>query len=167
MRNQLIGSCVLAAALALVGAGRALGQDAGATVGASYDVLYHEFSDTSAAGVHFDVAKSVGMVSAVGEIGFNHFDGATVSSFLAGGRWGLPSSNAKLSPFVQVLVGAWRCGACDLTELALQPGFGVDFMTSKMYKIRGQVDLRHIFSDFDDENAYRLSVGAVFNVGGK
>lgn len=163
MRNRVIGSCLLAASLLFVGASSASAQDGGTTVSANYDFVYHEFNETSAAGAHFDVAKSVGVFDVVGEIGFNHFDGATTSSYSAGARWALPGS-AKAAPFVQLLAGAWHC--CDETDFHLQPGVGVDFATSSALTIRGQVDLRHIFlSDIDDENAVRASVGVVFNLG--
>jgi len=135
------------------------------TFGLSYDVFYREFEETSVAGVHIDVAKPFGMLAGVGEIGFNHFGGATVSSFMGGGRLVFPhGTSSKIEPAVQVLLGAWRC--CEERDFAIQPGFIVDFPYSRNLKIRGQIDLRHIFfSDFQDENAIRLSAGIVLNLG--
>jgi opacity protein-like surface antigen len=164
MKNRVFGSCLLAASLLFVGAPKASAQ--GLTVGASYDFLYHVDGDTSSAGAHFDIAKNVGMIDVVGEVGFNHFDGVTVSSYLAGGRWAFKASNPKVAPFVQVLLGAAHYGADDFgsTEFALQPGIGVDFATSNAFKIRGQYDYRRIFSD-GGSNDNRLSVGLVFGFG--
>lgn len=163
MRQRVIGLGLLVLAVFLAGVRLASAQDP-VTVSANYDFVYHEFQDTSAAGVHIDVAKPFAMLSGVGEIGFNHFEGATISSFMAGGRWALPrGTSSKIEPSVQVLLGAWHC--CGETDLAIQPGLLVDYPYSMKVKIRGQVDLRHIFfDDFEDENAFRLSGGIVVNL---
>src|SRR5262247_1179603 len=57
---------------------------------ANYDFIYHETGATSNAGAHFDVAstwkRDVPYIGPVGEVGFNHFEGATVVSLMGGLR---------------------------------------------------------------------------------
>lgn len=165
MKIRVIGLCLLAATVFLGGAAKASAQEP-ATLGVMYDVLYHTENYNSAAGLHVDIAKNVGMIDVVGEVGFNHFDGFTYTGFLGGGRYGIPAApNAKYAPFVQLLLGGVRCGACEDTNFGLQPGVGVDFSTSQRFKIRGQFDYRRIFGEFEDANDFRLSGGIVLTLG--
>jgi hypothetical protein len=163
MRKRVVGSCLFGASLFLVGV-RAASAQGPATFSASYDVVYHELEETSAVGVHADVAKPFGMISGVGEVGANHFDGATVISLAGGGRYPLHSSNARMSPAVQILLGLWHCNACEISDAFVQPGFLLDFAKSASLKIRGQFDVRRIFFDFGAEWAERLSVGLVWEL---
>ena len=159
MSNRVIGSCLLAVSLLFVG-DRPVAAQSGVSVSGSYDFYYHEFDETSAAGAHFDVAKSLGMVDVVGEIGFNHFDGGTPVSYQGGLRYnfatGMGGGSAK--PFVQFLLGGWSC--CDVNEFLIQPGVGVDIATGKGFDIRVAYDFRTIFFD-PSENAHRVSAGVV------
>ena len=158
-----VGSCAVVAAciLARVPAVSAQGR---AEVAVSYDFLYHEYEETSAAGMHVGAAVPIAHFKGVVEAGVNRFDGATVSSFMGGARWRLGrGSSAKLEPSVQALIGAWRC--CEETNVAFQPGLLLDYRYSSKVAIRGGLALRHIFvSDFDDENAFRLSAGVVWSL---
>jgi hypothetical protein len=138
-----------------------------ATFSANYDVIYHETGDTSNAGAHFDVAttvkRDIPFVSALGEVGFNHFPGATVASVMGGARLRIPLEDDRFLPFGQFLVGLYHCGACSLNDFALQAGGGVDFrMRRRNFRLRAQVDFRHVFDTFADFNAVRLSGGIVF-----
>jgi hypothetical protein len=134
----------------------------------SYDLVYHELGETSTLGGHFDVATTIKrhepFLSLAGEIGINHFEDANVSSFLGGPRLRLPNINQNLLPFAQVFLGLYHCGVCDINDFAIQFGGGVDWRArrSSDLRIRTQLDLRHMFDEFDDFNAVRLSVGVVF-----
>ena len=88
MRTRLFATL---ACLLLPGARSGLAQSADpffATLGANYDIVYHEPGDTSNAGAHFDVTttvkRDIPFVGILGEVGFNHFTGATVASVLGG-----------------------------------------------------------------------------------
>jgi hypothetical protein len=139
-----------------------------ATATAAYDFIYHEFGETSALGGHFDIAstikRDVPFLSLAGEVGINHFDGANVLSFLGGPRLRLPNASDNILPFVQFFAGLYHCGACDINDVAIQGGGGVDFRARRGsdIRIRGQVDWRHMFDDFEDFNAWRLAAGVVF-----
>ena len=139
-----------------------------ATFTASYDLIYHELDETSALGGHFDIAstikRDVPFLSLAGEIGINHFEDANVSSFLGGARLRLPNAGRNVLPFVQVLVGLYHCGVCDINDFALQGGGGLDFRARRGsdLRIRAQVDVRHMFDEIEDFNAVRLAVGVVF-----
>jgi hypothetical protein len=137
------------------------------TFSGNYDFVYHELDETSGLGVHFDLAstikRDVPFLSAVGEVGVNHFDGANVSSFLGGARLRVPNLNARILPFGQVLIGLYHCGPCEINDFALQAGGGVDvkMARSRAFRIRAQIDVRHMFDEFEDFNAVRLAVGVV------
>src|ERR1043165_405621 len=67
---------------------------------ANYDFVYHELDETSAAGAHFDLAttitRNVPFLVMLGEAGFNHFEGATVSSVMGGLRLRFPNASATV-----------------------------------------------------------------------
>ena len=138
-----------------------------ATFSANYDLVYHELGDTSNLGAHFDVAstvtRDVPYLVVVGEVGVNHFTDANVSSFLGGARLRLPNAAPRVLPFGQVLLGLYHCGACDINDFAIQFGGGVDVKLARNndVRIRGQIDVRHMFDSIEDFNAVRLSVGVV------
>jgi hypothetical protein len=160
MRNRVIGSCLMVLSLLFVGSRPAAAQGSGVSVSGSYDFFYHELGDDSALGAHFDVAKSLGMVDVVGEIGFNHFDGATVSSYQVGPRFNVGyAKSSKFTPFVQFLLGGWHC--CGDSEFVIQPGVGVDFGSNRGFDIRVQYDYRRIFFEDEGANAHRVSAGVV------
>jgi len=171
MRIVLIG---LVAVLLAGGTASAQSRDPfQSDLSANYDFIYHELDSdvTSHAGAHFDLAttvtRSLPYLVALGEVGFNHFEGATVSSVMGGVRLRFPNASPTVLPFAQVIVGLYHC--CGINDFAIQPGGGVDFKVSPDYRIRVQVDLRHVFDRFDvggvsvsdDFNAVRASVGIV------
>jgi hypothetical protein len=138
-----------------------------ATFTASYDFIYHELNETSAVGAHLDFAttikRDIPFLTLAGEVGINHFDGANVSSFLAGPRLRLPNSGQNILPFVQLFAGFYHCGVCDINDFAIQGGGGLDFRASRRsdVRIRAQIDIRHMFDDFEDFNAVRAAIGVV------
>jgi hypothetical protein len=138
-----------------------------ATFSANYDLVYHELGDTSNLGAHFDVASTVTRAAPylvlVGEVGVNHFSDANVSSFLGGARLRLPNAAPRVLPFAQFLLGLYHCGACDINDFAIQGGAGLDVKLARSndVRIRGQVDVRHMFDAVEDFNAVRLSIGIV------
>jgi hypothetical protein len=143
------------------------------TFSANIDVAYHEPDVDSRAGAHFDVAgtvkQDVPLVAVVGEAGFNHFSDATVVSVLGGGRVRIPIENDRYLPFVQMLLGLYHCSECDENDLALQVGGGVDFRLprQKSFRLRAQLDFRHVFADRAGFDALRVSGGIVLPLSGR
>jgi hypothetical protein len=132
---------------------------------ASYDIVYHEPETTSHAGAHFDVAstfkRDVPFIGPVGEVGFNHFEGATVVSAMGGLRL-RANTDRRVLPFAQLLFGLYHCGVCDINDFGLQGGGGVDFrMADNKFRIRTQLDVRHVFDDVRGFNGVRFSAGIV------
>lgn len=160
MRQRVGGLSLLVASLCLVGARSASAQP---TAAVNYDFVYHEFEETSALGVHGDVAGPVGPFVLVGELGANRFDGATVASFAGGVRYPFAQSSSSSIQFAaQALLGLWHCGACEFNEKFIQPGVLVDIPRSDAFSIRVQFDVRRIFFEFGGEWAERVSAGAVW-----
>jgi hypothetical protein len=149
---------------------------------ANLDVHYHESLverrplpddfDTHA-GAHFDVAwtvkRSVPLLAVVGEFGVNHFDRATVASALAGVRVRIPIQDDRFLPFAEVLGGLYHCGACDEDDFAVQAGGGVDFRMphTRAFRLRAQLDFRHVAADPRGFDALRLSGGIVLPLSGQ
>jgi hypothetical protein len=135
------------------------------TFSANYDFAYHEPGTTSHEGAHFDVAstwkRDQPFIGPVGEVGFDHFDGATIVSLMGGVRVRANTDHFVL-PYAQFVVGLYHCGVCDANDFALQGGGGVDFRTaSPNVRIRVQVDIRRVFDSFSNFNAGRFSAGVV------
>lgn len=131
----------------------------------NYDAVYHETGATSNAGAHFDIASTwirhEPFIGPVGEVGFNHFDGGTVVSAMGGLRI-RTNVDRRVLPFGQVLVGLYHCGVCGINDLAIQGGGGVDFgRRDNAFRIRAEIDVRHVFDSFADFNAVRFSLGVV------
>ena len=139
-----------------------------ATFTAGYDLIYHELDETSSLGGHFDLAstikRDIPFLTFAGEVGVNRFEDVNVSSFMAGPRLRLPNIGRNVLPFAQVFAGLYHCGACDINDFALQGGVGLDFRATRGsdIRIRTQLDVRHMFDDFNDFNAVRLGIGVVF-----
>jgi hypothetical protein len=137
------------------------------TFSANFDVAYHESGDDSNAGAHFDLAgtvkRDVPMVAIVGEAGFNHFSDATVASVLGGARMRIPIEDERFLPFAQVLFGLYHCSLCNANDFALQAGGGVDFRVPRRrsFRLRAQLDFRHVFNAPAGFDALRLSGGIV------
>ena len=142
---------------------------------AHYDVVYHEpdFA-TSHAGAHFDVAstfkRTVPFMGPVGELGFNHFEFGTVTSVMGGVRLRIPNVDWQVLPYAQVLGGlyhfgsssAFSCSNCSVSDFAIQAGGGLDFGTRRNdFRIRTQVDFRHVFDSPGGFDGVRFSVGIV------
>jgi hypothetical protein len=131
---------------------------------ANYDVVYHEAGVTTNVGAHFDIAstvtRDVPYLVVLGEVGVNHFDNGSVSSFLGGARLRFPNQSPRVLPFAQLLVGLYHCGVCDLNDFALQAGAGLDFKTGHAVRVRAQIDVRHVFDPFSF-NSVRASAGLV------
>jgi hypothetical protein len=143
------------------------------TFSANFDVAYHETGDDSNAGVHFDLVGTVKgdrpMVGIVGEVGFNHFADATVASLLGGARVRIPIEDDRFLPFAEVLLGLYHCSVCNENDLALQGGGGVDFRLARRrsFRLRAQLDFRHVFTALAGFDALRLSGGIVFPLNGR
>jgi hypothetical protein len=143
------------------------------TFSANVDVAYHEPGDDSNAGAHFDLAgtvkRTVPMVGIVGEVGFNHFSDATVASVLGGARVRIPIQDDRFLPFAELMLGLYHCGVCNENDLALQGGGGVDFQLPRRrsFRLRAQLDFRHVFTPLAGFDALRLSGGIVLPLSGR
>ena len=134
------------------------------SVGALYDPVFNEYSDASNVGFHFDVAKRFIKgdkmnAAGVGEVGFNHFESATLSSFMGGLRFA-GNYSSKFSPFAQVLLGVEHC--CGSSQFAIQSGGGIDLPWKQQFAIRVQGDWRHVNGAVDDGDGLRIGIGIVF-----
>src|SRR5438132_1713994 len=160
MRLRRLGEIALGLSIFVGGPQPALGQT---TTSLNYDPMLHELTEKSAVGGHGDIAKAFGPIAAIGEVGANHFNQATVITLAPGVRYALEhGSRSTISPAVQLLVGLWHCGACEVNASFAQPGLVVDYGRSPSMKIRFQFDVRRIFFDFGGETAERVSVGVVW-----
>ena len=150
---------VVCSALLVATAAPAFAQD---SIGAGVSF----YDDDIETGVGFNVDYSKAFVgndqvalAAVGEFGLNRFDegDVTATSYLGGVRVQGALANRVL-PFGQFLIGAEHC--CDATNLALQPGFGVDIAIGPRVNLRAQVDFRNVrYEDDINETYQRYTVG--------
>ena len=161
MRPRVLVVLALSVCAFVASPGRAAAQT---TVSASYDPLVHELTENSSLGGHGEVARSLGSIAALGEIGVNHFDQATVITVAPGVRYRFAPATSKLQPSVQAVAGLWHCAACEVNEFFLQPGVLVDYARSSALTLRVQFDVRRIFFDFGGETAERIGVGVVWTV---
>jgi hypothetical protein len=160
----------------LLAARSASAQSTGAyatTFSANADVAYHETGDDSNVGAHFDLAGTVKpdvpMVAILGEAGFNHFADATVASVLGGARVRIPIEDDRFLPFAEALLGLYHCSVCNENDLAFQAGGGVDFRVPRhrSFRLRAQLDFRHVFTGVAGFDAVRFSGGIVLPVSGR
>jgi hypothetical protein len=148
----------------------AFAQPAGAyltTLSANVDVAYHETRRDSSIGAHFDVAgtvnRDVTRLEIVGEAGVNHFSSTTVAAILGGVRVRIPIADHRFLPFAAGMFGLYHCSLCDENDPALQAGGGVDFLVPhhSAFRLRAQLDVRHVFAAGAGFDAVRLSGGIV------
>jgi hypothetical protein len=124
-------------------------------------------------GAHFDLAgtvtRDVPMVAIVGEAGFNHFSDATVVMVSGGARVRIPIEDDRFQPFGELMVGLYHCSVCNENDPALEAGGGVDFRVPRRrsFKLRAQLDYRHVFSGGGGFDAVRLSGGIVLPLSGR
>ena len=106
-----------------------------------------------AANVLFNTLKvtEAGRIGIVGDVGLNHFDGATASTIMGGARYTFTTSG-KVVPYGQFLVGILHC--CGHTEFDPALGFGADIAWRPNLNFRGEVQII-----FDDTNATRWFLG--------
>ena len=169
IRHFMVCACLMLASRP------AFTQPAGAyltTLSANIDVAYHETRLDSSAGAHVDIASTVKrdlpMVEVVGEAGFNHFSNATVASILGGARVRIPVADTRFLPYAGALLGLYHCSVCNENDLALQAGGGVDFRVPhrNAFRLRAQLDFRHVFAARAGFDALRLSGGIVLPLSG-
>lgn len=178
--RTVVGVCVTSAFAALI-AVPAMAQTkpaASSTMTSSNDpavvaagISFLHDDATTAAGFAVDVAKDfmhndrIG-IGGVGDFGLNHFDGATVTSYMGGARVNFLIPDAKVKPFAQFLIGAEHC--CGTTDFAQQLGGGVDIAINPKFNFRAQIDFwRHVKDDFGSFNEQRFWFGVSMPVGGK
>ena len=114
MRVRLVGALALGLCLLIASARGAAAQT---TVAVNYNPLLHELTENSWLGGHADIARYWGPIAAVGEVGANHFDQATVITLAPGVRYAIGLRASKIQPSVQAVVGLWHCSACEVNEL--------------------------------------------------
>jgi hypothetical protein len=159
VKNVLFGSALLLATAAPV--------FAQGTVGAGLSFLHGDGATATGFTIDYSSvtpATDKATFGFVGDFGLNKFEGATVTSYLGGVRVAIPGS-AKVKPFAQFLIGAEHC--CESTDLALQPGVGVDFAVSPSLDVRVQVDFRNVRYDGGSTNTQRYTFGVAIPVGAK
>ncbi len=126
-----------------------------------------------------NLTDSVGVIGEVNghseTVGIPGFAAVTSRThwFLAGPRFA--ARTTRLVPFAQMLFGAVRISSkvdvlglvvnTSQTELALQPGAGVDVMLTDRVGVRLQGDYRRILAGTGGASDFRFAVGAVFGVG--
>jgi hypothetical protein len=157
MKSALLGTVFLLAtapayAQGVVGAGISFLHDGSTATGVTID-----YSSVGA-------ATDKPAFGFVGDFGLNHFDGATVTSYLGGVRVAIPGAD-KVKPFAQFLIGAEHC--CDSTNLTIQPGVGVDIPINPTLNFRAQIDFRHVSFDGGSTNGQRYTFGVSLPVGGR
>jgi hypothetical protein len=163
VRNWKMNTVVCGAALMLATAVPAFAQG---TVGAGLSFLHDDGDTATGVTVDYSTAKPAtdkATWGLVGDFGLNHFNGGTVTSYLGGVRVVIPGS-AKVKPFAQFVIGAEHC--CGVTDLAYQPGAGVDVVISPTLNFRAQVDFRSVRDNGDTFNEQRYTFGVSMPVGG-
>lgn len=176
----VISAAALAATLA--GAGEAAAQATPTAEGAiGYAYLHdEELSLGFPVGWVASVAgNATSWLSLVGEVGGSYRNDTIgdadlklrVHAFTAGPRLAV-TSNAPISPFVQLLVGVAH-GAVDVgvpgvglvvrgTSLAVQPGIGINLNPSLRRALRLQFDRRGLRNEGRTRGQWRVVVAAVF-----
>jgi hypothetical protein len=150
---------ILAASLILASAAPAAAQG---ELGAGLSFLHD--SESTGTGFTVDYAQSLGSptVKLVGDLGLNRFEGTTVSSYLGGVRV-QGAIHERASLFGQFLIGGENC--CDSTDLAFQPGVGLNIAINPMLNLRAQVDFRTVRFEGENFNSQRYTVGVSIPVG--
>jgi hypothetical protein len=107
----------------------------------------------AAANVLFNTLKVTGngRIGVVGDIGLNHFEGATVSTVMGGARYTFTTSG-KVVPYGQFLVGIVHC--CGDTDFDPAIGFGADIAWKPNLNFRGEVQII-----LEEQNATRWFFG--------
>lgn len=163
MRKVMTG-LFLGAALMAVSAVPAAAQG---TVGVGLSFLHDDGATATGLMVDYSTAKpEAGKVAVglVGDLGLNHFDGANVTSFLGGVRVA-GMAGEKASVFGQFLIGAEHC--CGSTDLAFQPGVGVDIPLTPTLNFRFQLDFRTVRFAGNNFNEQRYTFGVSLPIGSK
>jgi hypothetical protein len=159
MKNVLFGGAFL-----LATAAPAFAQG---TVGAGLSFLHDDGATATGITIDYSNVKpstDKATVGFVGDFGLNHFDGATVTSYLGGVRVGIPGS-ARVHPFAQFVLGAEHC--CGDSNFAFQPGVGVDIPINPTLNFRAQIDFRTVRVDGTSFNEQRYTFGVSLPVGAK
>jgi hypothetical protein len=109
----------------------------------------------AAANVLFNTLKvtGTGRIGIVGDVGLNHFEGATVSTIMGGGRYTFTTSG-KVVPYGQFLVGIVHTPGD--TDFNPSLGLGVDIAWRPNLNFRGEVSF--IFHEFDDPTRWFFGV---------
>ena len=162
MRPAMWGILGLALSVTFGSAAVASGQT---SIAVNYDPLLHELTENSSVGAHGDVTRAFGSIAALGDIGVNHFNQATVITLAPGVRYPFTQSpSSKIQPAAQIVAGLWHCAACEVNAFFFQPGLILDYARGAGMKVRFQFDVRRIHFDFGGETAERVGVGVVWNL---
>lgn len=136
MRRLLVGRILAVVFLSLLVAGPAL----------AAPPLTSE-STTAPVGVMFNVGVNVlPNVQVVGDLGYNHKDGGSLTTFTGGARYLIPADpTGRISPFVEGLIGGGRIdlGFGSATGVAFGVGGGADIKAYQDANVRVQVNYFH------------------------
>jgi hypothetical protein len=161
---------VLATALLLASVVPAAAQN---EVGLSYSIL-RLYEETAPAGFTVDFSRRLATVgttaglTAVGELSVNMFgdigyeNDTTQFTFMGGMRF--ITGPGKVRPFGQFLIGGLKWTDFE-TDLAVQPGAGLQVSIRPRLDLRGQIDFPIDFFAGESEVGYRFNVGVVMPLG--
>ena len=99
-------------------------------------------------------------IEGLGEFGFNKFLDVGAYSYAGGVRGAYALGRTRL--FGQFVVGVER--AIGETDLATQPGFGVDVRITRRLSVRGQLDIRTVHIEVGHFTENRYLAGVVFKL---
>jgi opacity protein-like surface antigen len=145
MRKVSVGRILAVMALALLVSGPVFAQDIVVAAGWAPQWLSASGSSTTAPmGVMFNVAGSVmPNIFIVGDLGYAHKDGASLTTFTGGVRYAIPMQDAKARPFIEGLVGGGNVsgvGGYSGTGIAFGIGGGVDVKALENVNVRLQLN---------------------------
>jgi hypothetical protein len=143
--------------------------------------------DATGVGFAVDLAQTVSRMDRIslavaGDLGLNHFDFGTDTTFQVGVRVDFKTPNPKVKPFAQGLAGIEHFGAsncdgngCGDTNFVFSPGGGIDLAVSRKTNFRAELSFPIVHGagiDFPgphgpDEIAHdtRFWVGLSFGLG--
>ncbi len=168
MRRLLVGRALAVVALTVLMAGSAHAQGIVVAAGWAPSYLSAEGSSTTApVGAMFNVAGSVfPFAKIVGDLGYLRKDGGTLLTGTAGIRLGAPTV-AKVSPFVEGLVGLGRLSVDGGSNTGFAYGFGagVDIKAVPIVGLRLQANYFRTRQMGVSFNQFRLGLGISLSSG--
>jgi hypothetical protein len=112
-------------------------------------------------------------IAGVVDFGLNHFDFGTATTFQGGARVNFTTSNPKVRPFAQGLIGLAHVGfndcpeveGCSENDLTLTPAFGIDYGINDKVNVRGQLDFVLLLTSGEAGHYTRFWFGISYKLG--